>query len=266
MLYDNASMLYSAVAIVRPMQQQLTLGQRIKWAISEADMTPADLARARKVSRQAVKQWLSDETVPTGPNLVGIAIDTDVDPQWLATGRGSPMGTTKGSHVKRGSDKSESSVVEVSHLHDQAADLVLIRELDVRARSGTSGGLIDVEDTDEATATVAAHGFPSAGFRQLYGAEPDRVRILEVVGDSMEPTLFPGQKVMVDTQDRAPTPPGIFVVFDGFGLVLKRVQYVAHSDPPRVKISSDNKEYDPYERTLEEAHIQGRVIGGWRRM
>ena len=34
--------------------------------------------------------------------------------------------------------------------------------------------------------------------------------------------------------------------------------------PPRVKITSDNAKYDPYERTLEEAYIQGRVIGQWR--
>jgi hypothetical protein len=37
-----------------------------------------------------------------------------------------------------------------------------------------------------------------------------------------------------------------------------------HSEPPRVRISSDNGKYDAYERTLEEAYIQGRVIGQWR--
>lgn len=142
---------------------------------------------------------------------------------------------------------------------------VTVRELDVRARAGLGGGAIDVDTSNEESATVGHFGFPSEGFRALYGAEPDRVRIIEVVGDSMEPTLLPGQKVMIDTQDRAPTPPGIFVVYDGFGLVLKRVQYIPHSDPPQVRITSDNKEYDPYTRTLEEAHIQGRVIGGWKR-
>ena len=42
------------------------------------------------------------------------------------------------------------------------------------------------------------------------------------------------------------------------------MQLLAHTDPPRVKITSDNQNYAPYERTLDEAYIQGRVIGQWR--
>ena len=38
----------------------------------------------------------------------------------------------------------------------------------------------------------------------------------------------------------------------------------AASDPVRVKITSDNPKYDPYERTIDEAYIQGRVLGQWR--
>jgi hypothetical protein len=53
-------------------------------------------------------------------------------------------------------------------------------------------------------------------------------------------------------------------VWDGLGLVVKRVQVLAHSDPTRVKITSDNAKYEAYERTLAEAYIQGRVIGQWR--
>jgi phage repressor protein C with HTH and peptisase S24 domain len=85
------------------------------------------------------------------------------------------------------------------------------------------------------------------------------------VGDSNVPSLNPGEKVIVNPADKVPSPPGFFVVWDGLALVLKRVEYVPHSDPPRVRISSDNPRYQPYERTLEEAYIQGRVIGSWQR-
>jgi phage repressor protein C with HTH and peptisase S24 domain len=84
-----------------------------------------------------------------------------------------------------------------------------------------------------------------------------------VVGDSMPVTFRPYDKVMVDTEDRTPSPPGIFVVWDGLNLVLKRVEYIAHSEPPRVRILSENPEYQPYERVVEEAYIQGRVLGKW---
>lgn len=80
----------------------------------------------------------------------------------------------------------------------------------------------------------------------------------------MEPTLAPGTRVMVDTEDRQPTPPGIFVVFDGLGLVCKRVEFLPKSDPPSVRLSSDNRFYSSYECALGDAHIQGRVIGRWQ--
>jgi hypothetical protein len=40
--------------------------------------------------------------------------------------------------------------------------------------------------------------------------------------------------VLVDLGRRAPTPPGVFVLYDGMGLVAKRVEHIPNSDPPRV--------------------------------
>lgn len=94
-------------------------------------------------------------------------------------------------------------------------------------------------------------------------APMDRIKIVPIKGDSMVPTYNPVDRVMVDTQDTLPSPGGVFFVWDGLGLVVKRVEYVPHSDPPKVIISSDNPKYKPYERVLDEAFIQGRVIGKW---
>ena len=140
------------------------------------------------------------------------------------------------------------------------APMMRIEELDVRASAGSgSSGL-----TDESARTVAAWQIPNEIVRGYTTAPAAELRIITVLGDSMEPTLLPGQRVLVDTADRRPSPPGVFVVWDGLGLVVKRVQLLPHTDPPRVKITSDNQNYEPYERTLDEAYIQGRVIGQWR--
>ncbi|GEM_PF-610300 len=141
---------------------------------------------------------------------------------------------------------------------EASAPMMRIEELDVRASAG-SGGL-----TDENTRTVAAWQIPNEIVRGYTTAPAGELRIITVLGDSMEPTLMPGQRVLVDTADRRPSPPGVFVVWDGLGLVVKRVQLLPHTDPPRVKITSDNQNYEPYERTVDEAYIQGRVIGQWR--
>jgi transcriptional regulator with XRE-family HTH domain len=141
--------------------------------------------------------------------------------------------------------------------------LALVPELDMRVTAG-HGGLIEVAKND-GEAVLRRYGFPKEDFRGLFGSKPDGVVIIEVVGDSMAPTLIPGERVIVNTNDRSASPPGIFVVWDGLGLVLKRVEFVAHSDPPRVRIMSDNSRYDAYERELGEAQIQGRVIGSLQR-
>jgi Protein of unknown function (DUF2924) len=52
---------------------------------------------------------------------------------------------------------------------------------------------------------------------------------------------------------------GIFVLHDGMGLVAKRLDHIPNTDPPRVRIISDNPLYSPYEGTAEEVNIIGRI-------
>lgn len=97
------------------------------------------------------------------------------------------------------------------------------------------------------------------------GTTPEaELKIVNVIGDSMEPILMPGQRLLIDIGDRFPSPPGIFIVHDGNGLVLKRVQIIPRNKPVKVRVTSDNVKYDGYECPLDDANIQGRVIGHWR--
>jgi phage repressor protein C with HTH and peptisase S24 domain len=82
---------------------------------------------------------------------------------------------------------------------------------------------------------------------------------MHVEGVSMMPTLHDDDIVLVDLGRRSPTPPGIFVLHDGMGLVAKRLEHVANSDPPRLRIISDNPFYKPYEVSSEEVNIVGRI-------
>ena len=140
---------------------------------------------------------------------------------------------------------------------EETGRILRIGELDVRAAAGDglAGGSEKV---------IAEWQVPSGVVRTYSTAPASELRIITVIGDSMEPALLPGQRVLVDTGNRMPSPPGVFVVWDGLGLVVKRLQVVPQSDPPRVRIASDNPKYEAYERTLAEAYIQGRVIGQWR--
>ena len=65
---------------------------------------------------------------------------------------------------------------------------------------------------------------------------------------------------------KVPVPPGIFVIWDGMGLVAKRIEHVPHSEPAEVVLKSLNPEYDSYERLAEEIRVVGRAVWVSRRL
>ena len=97
-------------------------------------------------------------------------------------------------------------------------------------------------------------------------ASASNLRMILIDGDSMEPTLRSGDQVIVNVARRSPSPPGIFVVFDGLGLVAKQIEVIANSEPPKVHLVSTNRRYPTYERTLDEINIIGRVVWYGRRL
>lgn len=143
---------------------------------------------------------------------------------------------------------------------DDDGAMAHVRELDIRAAAG--GGAVNEPDQTR----VGKWGFPAAWLRHEARAEPEHLAIITIEGDSMEPLLYSGDKAIVDRSKTAPSPPGIFAIHDGFGLVAKKVEAVPNSDPVMVKLTSANPSYSAYERTLDEVHIAGRIVGVWRRV
>lgn len=94
------------------------------------------------------------------------------------------------------------------------------------------------------------------------GLERSKLAIVEVRGDSMEPTLSSGDRVLVNMSDRQVSQPGIFIVFDGDGTVVKRVEKIPGTKPPRIVLISDNPLHGRYELDSDVVQIVGRVV--WR--
>lgn len=101
--------------------------------------------------------------------------------------------------------------------------------------------------------------FRRAWIRERQKASPSLLPVMTIQGDSMIPRLHDGNVVLVDMTQRSPNPPGVFVLHDGMGLVAKRLEFIPMSDPPRVRIISDNHQYSAYEGTADEVNIIGRV-------
>lgn len=135
-----------------------------------------------------------------------------------------------------------------------------IAEIDVRASAGPGALEEGLEETKETWL------FPDPIVRHEFRARPADLRMIAIDGDSMEPLLGSGDRILIDTSQRIPVPPGIFVIWDGMGLVAKRIEHVPSSDPPKVVIRSVNPNYPTYERDGEEVNIIGRVMWAAKRL
>ena len=91
-------------------------------------------------------------------------------------------------------------------------------------------------------------------------AEPHALRILRVRGSSMEPELREGDRLVIDTARRVPAPGELFVLWDGDGLVVKRVEPAHEPHAPKLRILSANPDYPSYTRHLDDIHVVGKVL------
>lgn len=136
---------------------------------------------------------------------------------------------------------------------------IQVPELDARPQAGNGAA-----DIDEAAGhQVVAHWTMPASYLRAFVDEPSKIVILRVAGDSMEPDYPAGERVAVDTSHKVPSPPGVYVLWDGFGLVLKRVEIIPGSSPRKVRLMSINPGYPTYEVPLDYVQINGRVVGKW---
>lgn len=108
--------------------------------------------------------------------------------------------------------------------------------------------------------------FDRRSLAQITSGPHHRLRMLNVRGDSMQPVLDDGDVILVNTDDLLPSPPGIFVLFDGMGVMAKRVEMIPSSEPVHIRISSANTHYSSYQRKLEDITILGRVIWFGRKL
>lgn len=101
---------------------------------------------------------------------------------------------------------------------------------------------------------------PPAALRRFTRAALGELHLVECEGDSMEPAFRSGDFVLVDTSRKVPSPPGVYALWDGHGMTLKKAELVLRSDPPMVRLIPENKDYQAYELPLEEVNFVGRVV------
>lgn len=212
------------------------------------------------VTRGAIGNWERGFGITTA-NLSIVAALLGVTTGWLEAGE--PLPTARDTK-----ERSERPAIK-------KFDGRPVVEIDVRGGAGM-GGEASVRvltavngQTHTSDGVLGEWHFPP-GYLSEIRIDPSKVQIIEVTGDSMTRPdgsgLLSGDRIMVDTSARNPSPPGIFVLWDGFGIVVKRLERVPRSEPPTIRIMSDNPAHPPYELTGDEVKIVGRVIWFARKM
>ena len=149
--------------------------------------------------------------------------------------------------------------VSPNHLFGYEAGVIRIQGVTLEPQAGGGGEIIPYADN--------FIDLSSDWLNRHVGRKPKFLRCMNVKGDSMSPVLESGDQILIDVDDRVPSPPGMFVLWDGLGLVVKWVAPVMPiGDPPMLQITSENPRVAAYEILMDEAHISGRVVWFGRKL
>ncbi|BBE74339.1 LexA repressor [Pleomorphomonas sp. SM30] len=109
--------------------------------------------------------------------------------------------------------------------------------------------------------------FPMPFLRQELKARPGYTVVVEVQGDSMRPTLEPGDRVIVDLSQNRLGPDGaVYLISDDDGEPqVKRIQKT-DGEPRKVLVTSDNPAVRDRPMRADRVKIIGRVVGRFTRL
>jgi len=155
-----------------------------------------------------------------------------------------------------GTGETESSGAREEPLHR-------VPELDTRAEPGAGVPKREVRKDGRHADPIKHEAwiFPASFVREQLHAAAERLLVIEVDGDSMAPTMVSGDRAVIDTGHKTPTPDGLYAIRDAFaGIVIKRLQVMRPAKQANVKIISDNPKQGSEEVPLSELEVVGKVV------
>ncbi|HDL5121855.1 TPA: helix-turn-helix domain-containing protein [Mannheimia haemolytica] len=216
-----------------------TLASRLKIVLDQKGLTQEKFAEQIGVSQPSVFKILNGQTRnPT--RIYEIANVLDVDVNWLKTGKGKAPDFAK--------------IGKNPTAYEEESSMLRLEVLDVYASAG-NGSFV----TGDLTAYTHAVEFENAYFAQVFQrANAKGLSIINVDGDSMEPTIGNGDLLFVDTTKSAYQGDGVYVFSYGENLYVKRLQFAGDE----LLVISDNPLYKEWRITSENEHkfqIHGKV-------
>ena len=209
---------------------------------------------------------------PPSDLILAVVANIPVNTEWLL-GRGGPMFDDPETELARAQRKlmaartdeereehrqqflaaREATILTSARLEmePELPSIITIRRKAVAVSAG-DGAIVETEEERE------PWFFSEAYYRRMIRHNPKQVMLVDVMGDSMHPTLVSGDVVGILVTDEKEMIDGMWVVRLGNALVVKRVQYLVGG---RLLLVSDNPAYKPQELDLTEEQSDFQLIG-----
>lgn len=184
------------------------------------------------VTPQVLKNWESRGVSKEG--RLAIYQARGIDPQWLQSGEG-PM---------------HPGPVPISM--ENNPDYPAIRRVHFKLSAGASGFGVDYEGEDAAPIVFRREWYERNGY------QPGKLLAVRVGNGSMEPGLYDGDTVVVNTADTTPADGVVFAINYEGEMVIKRLV----RDGGQWWLASDNPDQRRYPRKVcdEHAFLLGRIV------
>lgn len=238
----------------------MSLSKRIEERLNEKGWSQAELARRVGVKSTSIWKIVAGHTHGS-KHLIAIARELDTTPEYLTGETDDPrrpvldINTNDADNAppsKESLGRMASNLVDVL----SSREMVTIREIDLSFGMGMT--FLDVPVTEE------MHSFPRAWIRRYTRASADQLFFAKGLGDSMEPTLFDSDLLLIDTSQQSLNMSDKIwaIAYAGCGMV-KRLRPVPSGG---VEIWSDNKTLSTITAFDGEMEIIGRVVAVQRKL
>ena len=215
---------------------------RIKMIREQKSLTQQQFAEYLGMAQGFLSELERGRYKPRKPLLLAISYLYKINYEWLITGKGEKEEAEKPLVLHEPEAKYEES----STTYDEFVYVPQMKSL-----ISAGGGLIP-DTMIEMKIAFKRDWIQRKG-------NPENMSLIRATGDSMEPTLKPGDIVLIDHSRNDVDPHGgIYAIAVDGQIMIKRLQILYPSK--KIKIISDNGKYESTEVDSDHLNINGKVI------
>ena len=222
----------------------MTWHKRLTQAREAKNIKKSAFAKLVGVSAPTVTDWENGETkMIEGSNLVKVCQALDISPAWLLNDENQ---SAEARQLVPGA-------IPITLLDDDADALHRIKLVQLRLQAGVTGFQTEPDESEGGSLGI------SKAWVLRKGYDPQQLIGIKVRGESMEPTFYEDDVVVINLADKKLTDNGVFAVNYGGEAVVKRLS----RDAGQWWLLSDNSDQRKfYRRNCQgnECIIIGRIV------